>query len=510
MADQAVRAAQYVRMSTEHQQYSTENQGDVIRDYAAKRGFEIVRTFSDAGKSGLRIDGRDGLRDLIDVVQSGQADFKAILVYDVSRWGRFQDADESAYYEYICKRAGIGVLYCAEQFENDGSPVSTIVKGVKRAMAGEYSRELSAKVFKGQCKLIELGFRQGGPAGYGLRRMLIDQGGRPKTQLEPGEQKSLQTDRIVLVPGPVEELAVVRRIYRLFVQDLKSEREIAEELARAGLTAEGGRVWTRGIVHEILTNEKYVGHNVYNRVSFKLKKKRVRNPPEMWVRHDGAFDAIVEPGEFAVAQALILERHRFFSDDQLLGQLKDLAGRHGRLSGLLIDEAEGMASTVVYRHRFGSLVRAYQLIGYTPERDYAFIEINRRLRRLHPDVVDEVVRSIKAIGGEVVRDPDTDLLHVNGMITASIVLSRCQQTPAGSYRWVVRLDEGLAPDLTIAVRMDAANEAPFDYYLLPSLEVRGAAVRIREDNGAYLDGFRFDTLDYFFGMAELVHLGAAA
>ena len=77
-------------------------------------------------------------------------------------------------------------------------------------------------------------------------------------------------------------------------------------------------------------------------------------------------------------------------------------------------------------------------------------------------------------------------------------------------RWVVRLDEGLAPDLTIAVRMDAANEAAFDYYLLPSLEVRGAAVRIREDNGAYLDGFRFDTLDYFFGMAELVHLGAAA
>src|SRR3546814_15924340 len=90
-------------------------------------------------------------------VQSGTADFTVILVYDVSRWGRFQDADESAYYEYICKRAGIAVIYCAEQFENDGSPVSTIVKGVKRAMAGEYSRELSNKVFAGQCRLIEIG-----------------------------------------------------------------------------------------------------------------------------------------------------------------------------------------------------------------------------------------------------------------------------------------------------------------------------------------------------------------
>src|SRR5262249_25574 len=156
------------------------------------------------------------LKELIEVVQSGTADFSAILVYDVSRWGRFQDADESAYYEYICKRAGITVHYCAEQFENDGSPVSTIVKGVKRAMAGEDSREPSAKVFKGQCKLVELGFRQGGAAGFGLRRLLIDQAGKPKTELRPLEQKSLQTDRVILVPGPPEERTVVRRIYRLF------------------------------------------------------------------------------------------------------------------------------------------------------------------------------------------------------------------------------------------------------------------------------------------------------
>jgi DNA invertase Pin-like site-specific DNA recombinase len=190
MSDDLIRAAQYVRMSTEHQQYSTENQADVLREYASRRGIQIVQTFSDAGKSGLRIDGRDGLKDLIETVQCGRADFAMILVYDVSRWGRFQDADESAYYEYICKRAGITVQYCAEQFENDGSPVSTIVKGVKRAMAGEYSRELSAKVFKGQCRLIELGFRQGGAAGYGLRRLLIDQTGKPKAELQPGEQKS--------------------------------------------------------------------------------------------------------------------------------------------------------------------------------------------------------------------------------------------------------------------------------------------------------------------------------
>ena len=505
-----VRAAQYVRMSTEHQQYSTENQSDVIQEYAAKRGIEIVRTFSDSGKSGLRIDGRDGLKELIEVVQRGEADFSMILVYDVSRWGRFQDADESAYYEYICKRAGITVQYCAEQFENDGSPVSTIVKGVKRAMAGEYSRELSAKVFKGQCKLVELGFRQGGPAGYGLRRMLIDQAGKPKAELRPGEQKSLQTDRVVLVPGPTEERAVIRRIYRLFVHEGRTEREIAAELARSGLLAERDRSWTRGMVHQVLTNEKYIGNNVYNRISFKLKRKRVRNPPEMWVRRDGAFDPTIDADDFAAAQAIILERHRRFSDEDLLGRLRELVDRHGRLSGLLIDETDGMPSSSAYRHRFGSLVRAYRLIAYRPDRDLSFIEINRRLRQLHASIVDDAIHSLEQNGGAVTRDPDTDLLSVNGMLNVSIVIARCITTPADALRWTLRFDVDLFPDLTIAVRMDGPNRAPLDYYVLPTLDVHLARLRIKEDNGIFLDGYRYESLDYFFGMAQTVRTGLAA
>jgi DNA invertase Pin-like site-specific DNA recombinase len=510
MASDLLHAAQYVRMSTEHQQYSTENQSDVLREYASKRGLEIVRTFVDSGKSGLRIDGRNGLKELIDVVQSGAADFKVILVYDVSRWGRFQDADESAYYEYICKRAGITVQYCAEQFENDGSPVSTIVKGVKRAMAGEYSRELSAKVFKGQCKLVELGFRQGGAAGFGLRRLLIDQTGAPKAELRPLEQKSLQTDRVVLVPGPPEERIVVRRIYRLFVHDGRSEREIADELNRAKIAGENGRAWTRSLVHQVLTNEKYIGNNVYNRVSFKLKKKRVRNPPAMWVRHDGAFEAIVDLADFAAAQAVIVARHQRLSDAELLERLSALASSAGYLSGIVIDEAEGMPSSATYRHRFGSLARAYQLIAYTPDRDLAFVEINRRLRALHPQILDEMVRSFEQNGGAVTRHPDTDVLRVNGMLAISIVIARCHRTPTDALRWTIRLDESLDVDLTIAVRMDAANAAALDYYVLPSLDVRGARLRIREDNGIFLDAYRYDSLDYVFAMAQTVRAEMAA
>jgi len=507
---QTLKAAQYVRMSTEHQKYSTENQRDIIAEYAERYGMKIIKTYADDGKSGLRIDGRDALKRLIEDVESGQAGFDVILVYDISRWGRFQDADESAYYEYICKRAGIRVIYCAEQFDNDGSPISTIVKGVKRAMAGEYSRELSVKVFTGQCRLIEKGFRQGGTAGLGLRRMLIDQGGNEKAILKHGEYKSLQTDRVILVPGSSEEVRTVRAIYNLFVQEGKSEIEIARFLNGRGIKTDLGRDWTRGTVHQVLTNEKYVGNNVYNRTSFKLKQKRVKNPPDMWIRADRAFEAIVDPQTFYQAQGIILERNRRFSNEEMLDRLRHLYKTHGKLSGILIDETEGMPSSAVYRSRFHGLVRAYQLVGYTPDRDYGYIRINRFLRRYHSDVVDGAISQINDLGGHVIRDERTDLLSVNGEFSTSIVVSRCWQTPAGSSRWLIRFDMSLAPDITVVVRMDMANRSALDYYLLPIVDVDFANLRLAEENGACIDTYRFDDLSFFFGMAEHVNMRLAA
>jgi DNA invertase Pin-like site-specific DNA recombinase len=488
-------------MSTEHQRYSTENQSDAIAHYAEQRGIEIVRTYSDEGKSGLRIQGRDGLKQLIDDIQYGRADYEAVLVYDISRWGRFQDADESAYYEYICKRVGISVIYCAEQFENDGSPVSTIVKGVKRAMAGEYSRELSQKVFTGQCRLIELGYRQGGPPGFGLRRMLIDEHGVAKGILERGEHKSIQTDRVTLVPGSAEKIAIVQEIFRAFVEDRKSETEIAESLNARGIPTDLDRAWTRGTVHQILINEKYIGNNVWNRSSFKLKKRRVQNDPDIWVRAEGAFEGIVDPDLFTAANAIINARSSKLTDDEMLEGLKEVFEAQGFLSGLVIDEAEALPSSSAYRTRFGSLLRAYKLVGFKPDRDYRYIEINRRLRELHPDIVSETIADIEASGGKVERHPGTDLLTINGEFTTSLVIVRCSETNAGSLRWNIRFDMSLKPDITIVVRMDRPNQRPLDYYLLPSLDMTLPRIRLAEHNGLSLDAYRFETLDRLFDMA---------
>src|SRR3977135_2830687 len=139
------RAAQYVRMSTDYQRYSIENQAAVIAAYAQLHDLSIIRKYRDEGERGLKIKNKAGLSKHLTDDICDQADFEYILVYDVSRWGRFQDVDESAHYEFICKQAGIRVAYCAEQFDNDGSMVSNIVKNIKRGMAAEYSRERSAK-----------------------------------------------------------------------------------------------------------------------------------------------------------------------------------------------------------------------------------------------------------------------------------------------------------------------------------------------------------------------------
>ena len=172
------------------------------------------------------------------------ANFAHLLVYDVSQWGRFQDVDESAHYEFICRQAGVAVHYCAEPFENEGGLISSIAKNFKRAMASEYSRELSAKVCQGKSRLIRLGYYQGGPAVMGLRRMLVDQSGQLKMILKSGEQKNLQTDRVMLVPGPEVEIAVVRWIFQSFVDAGKGATGLARALNQRGLHSLSGKPWT--------------------------------------------------------------------------------------------------------------------------------------------------------------------------------------------------------------------------------------------------------------------------
>ena len=321
--------------------------------------------------------------------------------------------------------------------------------------------------------------------------------------------KSLQTDRVILEPGSAAELAIIQEIFHAFTQQGKNEEAIASTLNARGVPGVHGNPWTRKTIHQILISEKYIGHNVWNRVSRKLKQTLVRNDPQHWVRGSYSFEPIVDVSVFYRAQEIIAERSKHLSDEHLLDALRDVLSKHGALSGLIISEATGTPSAAVYAHRFGSLIRAYQLIGYTPDRDYRYLEVNRRLRRLHPEIVASTIRSIQALGGSVdmVRN---DLLRINDEFSASVVICRCSETSGGSMRWTIRLDAGLSPDITVAVRLGPENVEMMDYYLLPSEILETRSLRLSTSNGIALDAFRFDTLEALFELSARIPLEEVA
>ena len=240
----------------------------------------------------------------------------------------------------------------------------------------------------------------------------------------------------------------------------------------------------------------------FNRTSFKLKKRRVANTPKMWIRAEGVFEKIIDLPLFHAAQKIVVERSRRLSDEEMLEQLKQLYGKYGYLSGIIINEADNTPQSGAYSHRFGSLLRAYELVGFRPDRDYSYLEINRRLREYYPRIVEQVTSRIIELGASVERDSTTGILTMNSEFSISIVLARHQMTKAGSSRWNIRFDAGLRPDITLAVRMDRANVGALDYYLLPRLDFCKPTIRLAIENGVFLDTYRFENLDYLFYMVE--------
>lgn len=463
------RAAQYVRMSRDHQKYSPENQRTVIAEYAAQRNIEIVRTYIDEGRSGLTFAGRAGLKRLIADVQSGSSDFDCILVYDVSRWGRFQDSDEGAFYEFICKRAGIRVHYCAESFDNDGSLASVLLKNISRVDAAEFSRKLSRRVFVSHCNFVTLGFWRGAPAGYGLRRQTVDETGKPRALLMPGEQKHFKLDRVILVPGPRSEIDVVQRIFTDFADGKLTRTAIANKLNAEGICNSTGHPWTMKTIDDLLRNEKYVGHNVFNRRSAKLRQTPIVNPPEMWIRRDNSFKPIVSQALFDQAQTVLSDVGRKPSDQELLSKLKALWRKKGHLSMRLIEKAKDVPDWTVYARRFGSLTNAYRKIGFEPNPRYGYADTGLKIDAIIRAAAEDIMSNLKA-EGEASFLPELYLLTIGKGFTLAIAVAWSVSDGTGMRprRWEVRKLKYSRSDFVLVIRMDAANAQIQDYFLLPS------------------------------------------
>ena len=180
-----MRVALYLRRSTtDLQPDSLETQQEILEKYAADQSHLIVRIYQDSA-SGRSVDGRDHFQELIDTVKRG-ADFEAVLVRDVSRWGRFENTDEAGFYEFLCRSHGVQVIYVEESFTSDGSAYADMMKSLKRAMAAEFSRERARMVQVSHVRCVENGFWPTGSCPFGLKRVLVDESGNVPEGWGPG------------------------------------------------------------------------------------------------------------------------------------------------------------------------------------------------------------------------------------------------------------------------------------------------------------------------------------
>jgi DNA invertase Pin-like site-specific DNA recombinase len=493
------RAAIYVRMSSRPQDHSIQHQCDRLNEYAQQHGIEIVMMYADAGKSGLRINGRDGLQGLISDVQAGAPGFELVLVYDVSRWGRFQDVDESAHYEFICRQAGVQVVYCAEEFENDGSAMSSLLKGVKRTMAAEYSRELSAKVFAAQCKFVGMGFKIRASPGYGLRRMSFDSTGKRRRMLQPGERKAALTDRVRLCWGPEAEVAVVRRIFAMYLNNRYGDTKIAEILNLERIPAERGRSWTAFKVKNVLVGEKYKGCSVFNKRTAKLKTPVAFNEPAAVVRVDGALAPIISAELFEQAQLERQARLVPWQKEEILMLLRRLHDKCGKVDAKLIAAEPGYPAPRYIKEAFGTMADAYLLAGLPITKTLAYARTTRAVRKTLQATISAAKMLIEQAGGTHAQSPAKWCLQINDQLTLKVVVSRSRHDQRGRVRWRIPIHTAPVPDFVLCVQMDRANAAVLAYFLVPVADFTEGHIILRGERPDERAQYRYQSLAAIFG-----------
>jgi len=353
-------------MSKEHQRYSIRNQARAISAYAAQHGLNIVKTYIDPGESGLTLRERPGLQALLADAIKADRPFERVLVLDVSRWGRFQNLDQSGHYEFICFEAGAPVIYCAEPFENDGTPVMALLKQIKRLQAAEYSRELSGKVLYAQILQAKIGHKLGGSRRFGFDRVLVDEHDRPIQKLEPGQTKALNNQRDVYAVGSDDEVKIIRDIFTWYTRDRMSIRQIGKRLTETNAPRGDHTTWSESRVRRILSDELVLGVYVFNRTTQRLKSKARRNPPEALIKTK-ILEPIISRALFESAARRLRIRRHDITPEEHLGAVSRLLRAKGYLTGKLINQCPYTQSADALTRKFGSIHRVYELVGYKPD-----------------------------------------------------------------------------------------------------------------------------------------------
>jgi DNA invertase Pin-like site-specific DNA recombinase len=485
------KAAQYVRMSTDEQDLSLDVQKAAIAEYGRDNDIEIIATYADEGKSGLYIANRLGMQRLLSDVASPLCAFSRVLVYDISRWGRFQNPDASAYYDYHCRLHGVVVDYVAEAFGSDASPMMTVFKSLKRAMAAEYSRELAIKCRAGQDRVLSLGFEMGTMPCVGYRRQSFGADGTAKRFLARGERKAMQSDRIRWVLGPPAEVELVKRLYWLYVNTDATVNDLVRLLLKEGQTTESGTSISRAMLVTVLRSQAFVGDFVWGAGP---NRRNVTAKRHVLVSKDSV-PAIVERATWQMAQQkLKLWGGIRRSKSQMLAELAQALALDSHVTSKNLEE-HGCGGAQAYANAFGSMNEAYRLVGLDPR--HRRIEGLRRAlntRSLRIRLSDDIAALLRDEGIQVKQNRKLGKLIINRQVHIGIHLIWSQtQARCSDPCWYVRRLMASNPfDIVLVVRMNKDDTAK-DFFLVPLKEFPVFPRRIRSTLSEEAKAFHLTT-----------------
>ena len=284
---QKTRVAAYCRVSTdsEEQETSYEAQVSHYTEYIQRKPeWQMVEVYADDGISGTNTAKREEFNRMIADCEAGKIDL--ILTKSISRFSR--NTLDCLKYTRKLKALNIAVFFEKENINTLDSKGEVLLT-IMASLAQQESESLSANVRMG----IQYRNQQG------------------KVQINHnwflGYTKDAEGN-LVIDPDQAE---IVRRIYREYLEGA-SFLQIKRSLEADGIPNGAGHLkWHESNIHQILTNEKYIGDALLQKtytVSI-LDKKRAANNGEMPKYYvEGSHEAIIDRDVFMKVKAEIARR----------------------------------------------------------------------------------------------------------------------------------------------------------------------------------------------------------
>ena len=304
-----------IRVSSDGQEFSAEDQQAHFEKWAEKSNRTLLRTFRDESISGVELD-RPGIRRLLHFLR--ECPEKGVLaIWKRNRLVRHTDPRQGIALELKIEELGWQVEY-ATGYRNSGNLlVDTIAGVVEHHQGGQYLLDLSVDTLRGLVARFREGGTPGGKIPYGYRKLL--EGGEGESRLIARRQRHSRAfgERARWVPGDPLEVRVIQRLFERYASGRHSMLTLCEDLNSEGIPSPSGSDWNRFSLRTLLRNPVYKGDLVWNRTTQakffrfaegeirEVEKGRLRgkNPESDWLVVPGSHEPLVSAQLWAAVNA---------------------------------------------------------------------------------------------------------------------------------------------------------------------------------------------------------------